>query len=578
MPLKDKVDDVLDSYVRSGHQPHEITPEFYKEISENETDGRLLKISPYPENEGMEASEEFLQSVHDLRPSMLGLKNQSKTYGFEIWFTGGKIQFFFFAPDETTEKKFRKQLDAEFPQAKIIEKSQKFPDLYEQDYVAGSELELKRSNYYPIKSSRGVREFIHDPYRLITSDMVSKDENRVFIQILFKPALHSWTKGGPLGGINPWQQTMEDTARSLKQDKLTEGVGQSAERKATREERNLAQVIATQEGLPAYHANIRVLTISPYPGEARSNAWSIAKTFEQSYQEAGDQTLVQRPLNGKFLREMVVDMSARELVQNGMTLTVPELAAVAHVPNESIQTPAVQWNYTQTGGRLPAEAERFQPSADGDGKRLRGAQTGSDDLPLQLKDIDEEDAEFKTIPENETTDNTEDQSMNETNQSNTQPVQNEQQPMNEMSAQKEATGIFPRIMKMLGLGYEGEGLQPEMQERRPGDVYTGNVPQQPQGQPPQQPQGQPPQQPQGQPPQQPQGQQNPVEPGTDPAENDEPHPLETGEGVPAGVDPADVDNGDDDTETEEESDPADPWDDDDEPSPFDEDIPAPGDR
>ncbi|WP_394298911.1 hypothetical protein [Halostagnicola sp. A56] len=40
-------------------------------------------------------------------------------------------------------------------------------------------------------------------------------------------------------------------------------------------------------------------------------------------------------------------------------MTVDELAGVAHIPNAEIETPKIDWRYTQRGDRLPSDGSQY---------------------------------------------------------------------------------------------------------------------------------------------------------------------------------------------------------------------------
>ncbi|ELY68285.1 hypothetical protein C488_21197 [Natrinema pellirubrum DSM 15624] len=46
-----------------------------------------------------------------------------------------------------------------------------------------------------------------------------------------------------------------------------------------------------------------------------------------------------------------------------MIMTVDELAGVAHIPNNEIETPNIDWRYTQRGDRVPADTDQYERTA-----------------------------------------------------------------------------------------------------------------------------------------------------------------------------------------------------------------------
>lgn len=458
MGLKKRAGDFVDAKIRRDHRPRLVDEELMEELEQAEPDGRLLRVSPFPENDGIQASEELYQSLHNLKTKWMGLKNVSNPEAFEVWFFDGTVQFFFYVPDEEAEMKFRRQIDAEYPEAKITDQPLMHPAIEVGDHIAGADLTLKQSQYYPIKSSRGVKDFIHDPYRTITSEMVNRDENRVMIQVVFKPAGNGWAKSGFL----PWSSGVDEISARLKETTEESGMFSVTERKPTKEERDLADVIATQKGLPAYHINLRVMAVSPDAQKASSNVWSIAKQFEQSYREAGEQQFVQHPLGGSDLISFAKSFIGREYYNQGMILTIPELAALAHIPNESIETPAVDWNFTQSGARIPADAEQFSE-----------LDTEEHSPAPEPADVTEDGVEGPQTapapdgPEGGVPPTAEEQP----------PVGGSQEPqsayekaLEEQRQIEQKSGILTSLARMLGLANEGAGVQPAFYKRDPGSI------------------------------------------------------------------------------------------------------------
>jgi len=56
-------------------------------------------------------------------------------------------------------------------------------------------------------------------------------------------------------------------------------------------------------------------------------------------------------------------MADREWTDRRMIMTVDELAGVAHIPNNEIETPNIDWRYTQRGDRVPADTDQYEDVA-----------------------------------------------------------------------------------------------------------------------------------------------------------------------------------------------------------------------
>lgn len=427
--LSSRIRNFTDRYVRSGIQPKQVTSELFEDIEDAVADGggRLLRVDPYPENESVEAAESLFQELHDARMKWFNLVNASETHGFEIWFNDGKLSFYFYVRSERAEKKFKKQIDAYYPNAKIVpihgnprrsvsefenssassesdeedrtSRSQswwdeRFPPIYDGDYVAAAQLKKKHSHYYPLRSTKGIIQMKEDPYKAITSEVLSDDLDRTMIQVVFKPADPHWSDGKPGSNVIPMLSNSSDVAKHLQSEKLEDEITTSM-RGPTQEERQLSEKVMEFSRRNAYHTNVRVVSFSPYENEAKQNVWSISTALERSYEETageGDtQTFEMVPGAGNKINELVLQSARREWKDCGTILTVPELAGVAHIPNETIETPAVTWNQTGKGARPPADMPRFDepPERLPPGVRFKQNKTEATDGEVESEDLDE---------------------------------------------------------------------------------------------------------------------------------------------------------------------------------------------
>lgn len=428
--LRSTLRNFTDRYVRSGIQPKQVTPKLFDDIENAVADGggRLLRVDPNPENESVAAAESLFQELHDARMKWFNLVNASETHGFEIWFNDGKLSFYFYVRSERAEKKFKKQIDAYYPKAKIVpihgnprrelselkdrpdnsepdndddndERKRKsrswwderFPPIYDGDYVAAAQLKKKLSPYYPLRSTKGIIQMKEDPYKAITSEILSDDLDRTMIQVVFKPANPNWADGKLGADIIPTRTNSGNVAEHLKEEKFKNNVSTDL-RDPSQREMQLSEKVMEFSEQNAYHTNVRVISFSPHKNEARQNVWSLSTAFERSYEEtAGDgetQSFQMVPGAGTKINEIVLRSARREWNDCKTILTVPELAGVAHVPNETIETPAVTWNQTGKGARPPADMPRFDdpPKRLPPGVQLRQTPDEDNDDPPENAD------------------------------------------------------------------------------------------------------------------------------------------------------------------------------------------------
>ncbi|WP_222914076.1 hypothetical protein [Natrinema sp. SYSU A 869] len=330
-----------------------------------DTPGTLLRIRPYKENEGVVDGAGVLQSVHDVTTNFRG-KNTSDHHSFEVWFDEGKIRFYMHAASEAAADKFRRRVGNNYANSEVfqVEEAPAFPIIGSDEYVAGAWLEMEKIPYYPIRhhNSEG---FETDPYGEITSEMLSLDESTVVTQVIFRPAKQSWTDGDRFK-----HNSVDELAHALRQGTSVGWINPQT-RPPSAKDKQAAKTIEQQRGEQAFHVNIRVLAASVEQDEAESRAHGVAGMFRKYYNAITEQGLSDTPVwhrrerkRAKRLRRFVQRMSDREWVDRHMIMTVDELAGVAHIPNTEIETPKIDWRYTQRGDRVPADLGQYEQSAD----------------------------------------------------------------------------------------------------------------------------------------------------------------------------------------------------------------------
>ncbi|WP_137290936.1 hypothetical protein [Natronorubrum halophilum] len=328
-----------------------------------DTPGTLLRIRPYKENEGVVDGAGVLQSVHDVTTNYRG-KNTSDHHSFEVWFDEGKIKFHMHAATEAAADKFRRRVGNNYANSEVfpVEAGYAFPVIDPDEYVAGAWLEMEKIPYYPIRhhNSGG---FETDPYGEITSEMLSLDESTVVTQVVFRPAKRSWTDGDRFK-----HNSVDELAHALRQGTSVGWINPRT-RPPSAKDKQAAKTIEQQRGQQAFHVNIRVLAASSKQEEAEARAHGVAGMFRKCYNAITEQGLDDNPVwhrregkRAKRLKKFVQRMSDREWIDRHMIMTVDELAGVAHIPNSEIETPKIDWRYTQRGDRIPTDGVRYEPN------------------------------------------------------------------------------------------------------------------------------------------------------------------------------------------------------------------------
>ncbi|WP_323174741.1 hypothetical protein [Natrialba sp. PRR66] len=344
--------------------------------------GTLLQIRPFKENQGVVDGAGLLQSVHDVTTNFRG-KNTSDHHTFEVWFDEGKIKFYMHAATEAAADKFRRRVGNNYANSEVfpVENGAAFPIIEPKEYVAGAWLEMEKIPYYPIRhhNSEGWET---DPYGEITSEMLSLDDSKVVTQVVFRPAKQSWTDGDRFK-----HNSIDDLAHALRQG-ASVGWFNPRTRPASEKDKQAAKTIEQQRGEQAFHVNIRVVAISSNKDEAEARARGVAGMFRKYYNAITEQGLDDTPVwhrkegkRARQLRQHVDRMATREWINRRMIMTVDELAGVAHIPNSEIETPNIDWRYTQRGDRIPADAAQYeQPMASDRPEKQQTEQGGQDNV------------------------------------------------------------------------------------------------------------------------------------------------------------------------------------------------------
>ncbi|AGB33959.1 hypothetical protein C488_20692 [Natrinema pellirubrum DSM 15624] len=342
--------------------------------------GILLRIRPFKENQGVVDGAGLLQSVHDVTTNFRG-KNTSDHHSFEVWFDEGKITFYMHAATEAAADKFRRRVGNNYANSEVfpVDGGVAFPVIDPDEYVAGAWLEMEKLPYYPIRHHNS-DEWANDPYGEITSEMLTLDDSTVVTQVVFRPAKQSWTDGDRFK-----HNSVDDLAHALRQG-TSVGWLNPRTRPASEKDKQAAETIEQQRGQQAFHVNIRVLAASTDKDEAEARARGVAGMFRKYYNAITEQGLDDTPVwhrkdgkRAKQLRQHVTRMADREWTDRRMIMTVDELAGVAHIPNNEIETPNIDWRYTQRGDRVPADTDQYEQSATRHRSDERPARQGGED-------------------------------------------------------------------------------------------------------------------------------------------------------------------------------------------------------
>lgn len=329
---------------------------FYQDA--DEVPGTLLRITPYKENDGIQDGARLLQAIHDVtttRKRLFWTTNVSDHHSFELWFDEGRVKFYLHAATDDAADKYTTRVENAYANSDVhqVEDGDGFPPIGDDDYVAAADLDIERHYFYPIRhhDSEG---FDHDPYAEVTSEMQSTDETRVVVQVVFRPEPKEWAADDGSSWIGSGL-SVDDIATSLRDDEVKGWIDPHTT-EASKKDKEAAKIVEQQRGRYAFNTNIRIIAMSPSEQEAEARCEGVAGMFTRYYNSKTEQGFEANPVAESQLPEVIRRCQQREWDDHEMILTIDELAGAAHIPNEEINTPNIDWKNTQRGGRVPPDS------------------------------------------------------------------------------------------------------------------------------------------------------------------------------------------------------------------------------
>lgn len=333
-------------------------------LGSDELPGKLLRIIPHEDNEGIAGGANLLKSIYDVQKGgFRNRKNISDTHTFEILFDK-QVEFYMNAATEKAADKFRRRVGSSYGNSRIFPvDGLGFPWISPEDYVAYSEMTYNRegshAEYFPIRHFKDDDGFERDPYTEVLSEMLSTDDSKVMVQVAFRPVPLDWTEGS-----SRRDQDINDVAEGLRKGRV-KGWWDPRIQEATHKDRQAAKIVENQRKSSAFATEIRVLAISPDKEEAITRARGVSGMFSTYYNSVTQQGLEEVHLRARRKHKLqnrlysrVEKMVNREMGDGPLILTTEELAGVAHIPNKSIGVSKIEWKTTQSGDKIPADLER----------------------------------------------------------------------------------------------------------------------------------------------------------------------------------------------------------------------------
>ena len=303
---------------------------------ERSIDSVLLQVAVPKGNEvKIDAIEQMFSSLYSVKKG--GWKQKYSTQpaiSFEIVAKQEDIRFYIWTP-KSFQDLIEKQIHGAYPDAEITEVSEYniFP---ENAKVAYKSLQLKRDNFYPVKT---FRDLPTDPLAALTSALAKMGEGEAAaIQILISPAESEWQKAGS-GFVSSTkkQESDPEKAKFAVPAKTLEAV----ENKVSK---------------PGFETSIRIVCVSPDEASANAHLTNIMSAFQQFSGDLNGFTSRKIRRKGAFVEDFLYRYHPLYHLwgNRASVLNSEELATIFHFPNKLITTPHIHWLYAK---RAPAPQE-----------------------------------------------------------------------------------------------------------------------------------------------------------------------------------------------------------------------------
>ena len=303
---------------------------------ERSIESTLLRVAVPRGNEiKIDAMEQLFASLYTIKKG--GWKQKfsvQPAISFEIVAKQEDIKFYIWTPNKLKDL-VEKQVHGAYPDAEI-EEVPEYNIFSEDGKVAYKSIQLKRSNFYPLKT---FKELPTDPLAAITSALAKMGEGEAAaVQILISPAKPSWQKEA--------RKFISDTK---KQESDPENAKFSVSAKTL-------EGVESKSGKSGFETSIRIVAVAKDLPNAKAHLSNIMGSFEQYSGELNS-------FKGRKIRRKALFMEdflyryqpMFHFFGNRPTiLNSEELATIYHFPNKQVTTPHIFWLYAKTA---PAPSE-----------------------------------------------------------------------------------------------------------------------------------------------------------------------------------------------------------------------------
>src|SRR3990170_6319095 len=299
-------------------------------------DSVLLQVAVPKGNEvKIDAMEQLFSSLYSIKKGGWKVKVSTQpTISFEIVAKQEDIRFFIWTP-KNFQDLIEKQIHGAYPDADIIEVDEYniFP---EDGKVAFKSLQLKKDNFYPIKT---FRDLPTDPMAALTSALAKMgEEEAAAIQVLISPTENDWQKSGS-SFISSTKKQESDPEKA----KFSVGA-------------KTLEAVENKVSKPGFETSIRIVCVSPDEASANAHLTNIMSAFQQFSGDLNGLSSRTVRRKGAFVEDFLYRYQPLyNLWGNRVSvLNSEELATIFHFPNKLITTPHIHWLYAK---RAPAPQE-----------------------------------------------------------------------------------------------------------------------------------------------------------------------------------------------------------------------------
>lgn len=322
-------------------------------ITPNNTDYVLSKLMVPKNNEKSPAAAElFFAALHGTYDFSTQVQ---PVMSFEIVSINKYIQFYFYTPRHLREF-VEGQFYAQYPNVEISTAEDYAANMLGGKHVIGLDFKMNKDDSFPIKT---FQSFEVDPLSSITSILSQIDgEDELWIQICVSPADDNWQKKGLnyvkaiKSGRDPSETIWRTIAKGMYgvakdiivPPKEAPSSGGSAELSGPLSEALTG--IETKTTKLGYKTKIRIVSLSADREKAIQKLNGLVGAFKQFNQSNMNGFSQGNLIEGDSIINLY---KSRSLEPVPYIMNIEELASIYHLPNESVETPTMDWAGSRKG-------------------------------------------------------------------------------------------------------------------------------------------------------------------------------------------------------------------------------------